>query len=150
MRAGKGDCDASISSLGMGLMTFSLLERSSAAPIGDVSFSSPVIGSWALRESSDISVIAKTPPGLSWAKAGLARLNTPISVDAVEATMIASCRLGGKSFSRRKKWCGGERFRPKGPAGSEIFWNRKLEGGVRVTIWKTEDGASLLLKFDGV
>lgn len=45
----------------------------------------------------------------------------PISVEAVEATMITSCRLGGKSFKRRKKLCGGERLRPKGPAGSEIL-----------------------------
>jgi hypothetical protein len=73
-----------------------------------------------------------------------------MSVEAVEATMITSCRLGGKSFNRRKKWCGGERLRPNGLVGSEIFWKRKLEGGVRVTIWKIDDGASLLLKFDGV
>lgn len=103
MKAGRGLCDASISSLGMGLMTFSLLERSSAVPMGDESDKPAAIGSCARRESSDISVIAKTPVGASWARAVLARVNRPISVEAVEATMIASCRLGGKSFSRRKK-----------------------------------------------
>lgn len=150
MNPGRGVCDVSISSLGIGFTTFSLLERSSAAPIGDVSFWSAVIGSWARRASSDISVSAKTPAGLSWAKGTLERLNKPTSAEAVEATMIASCKLGGNSFNRRKKWCGGERLRPKGPAGSEIFWKRKLEGTVRVTMWKIDDGASLLLKFDGV
>jgi len=45
MSAGNGVGDSSISSAGIGLGTLSLLDRSSAKPMGDVSVNSPVMGS---------------------------------------------------------------------------------------------------------
>lgn len=78
-----------------------------ARPIGDVSPRLAVIGTAALRESSDISVIVKTPvtfsAGLSPVNGTLDLLKRPISVDAVEATTMRSWRFGGKSFSRSRK-----------------------------------------------
>lgn len=44
MRAGSGVGDSSISSFGIGLRTLSLLDRSSAKPIGEVSLNSAVRG----------------------------------------------------------------------------------------------------------
>lgn len=104
---GKGVADSVISSsLGIGLYTVSLLERSSANPIGEVS-DNPFMdmGSTARRESSIISVMANTSVmGLSDCSGTLDLVKHPMSVEAVEATMRASCKLGGKSFKRRKKW----------------------------------------------
>src|SRR5277367_811296 len=106
MRAGTGVGDSSISSLGIGLTTFSLLERSSPTPIGDVSLASSVMDICARLESYN-SVIVKTPAtlsaGLSATKGVFDLLNKPISVDAEEATISRSWRFGGKSFRRSKK-----------------------------------------------
>jgi hypothetical protein len=45
IRAGSGVGDSSISSAGIGLATFSLLDKSNANPIGDVSVNPAVMGS---------------------------------------------------------------------------------------------------------
>lgn len=71
--------------------------------MGDVSFNSPVMGSWARRESSDNSVIVKTPVGLLIASGVLERLKRPISVEAVDPTTSRSCRFGGKSRNLKMK-----------------------------------------------
>jgi len=108
MRAGKGVGDSLISSyVGIGLCTFSLLERSNARPIGEVSLSSAVIGRAARRESSVISVKVNTPVTLSaclsLVSGTLDLLKSPISLEAVEETTSKSCRFGGKSRNRSKK-----------------------------------------------
>lgn len=103
MREGNGVGDSSISSFGIGLTTFSLLERSSANPIADV-LSIPDNGSCALAESLSISVIVKTPvilsAGLSFDRGTLDLVNRPISTDAVDVVTIKSCKLGGNSRRR--------------------------------------------------
>jgi hypothetical protein len=106
IRAGSGEADSSISSFGIGLITFSLLERSSASPIADV-LSMLDKGSCALAESLSISVIVKTPvilsAGLSFDNGTLDRVNKPISTEAVDVVMIKSCKFGGNSRRRRTK-----------------------------------------------
>ena len=103
------------------------------------------MGSWARRESLAMPVTVKTPvifsAGSSLVSGVLDRVTSPMSVDAVLARTSISCRLGGKSFRRSRKWLGGERFRPKGGEGSLKGWKRKLDGGCRVTRWNSEGGA---------
>lgn len=107
MRAGSGVGDSSISSFGIGLTTFSLLERSSASPIADVLDMSADRGSCALWESLSISVMVNTPvilsAGLSFDKGTLDRVNRPTSTEAVEVVIIKSCKLGGNSRRRKMK-----------------------------------------------
>jgi hypothetical protein len=45
----------------------------------------------------------------------------PISAEVVDDAIIRSCKLGGNSRKRRRKWCGGDRFIPQGPTGSGSF-----------------------------
>lgn len=99
--AGRGPSEKSISSPGRGRETLSLLERSRAAPMGEVAeLMSSVMGSAARRESFAMLVATNTPvifsAGGSLANGFWDRVNTPTSSEAVEATIRTSCRLGGK------------------------------------------------------
>jgi len=72
----------------MGLYTFSLLDRSSVAPIGNVSFKSSLIGSCARFESSASSVVVKTfviaSAGLPLVRGVFDRLSMPMLSVAVD------------------------------------------------------------------
>jgi len=94
--------------------------------MGDVFAHESFEGTAARRESSENSVIVKSPIGAPGANGIRDLVNIPISRAAVEVMMRASCRLGGNSRSRRIKLWGGERSIPKGPAGFVIFRNSKL------------------------
>lgn len=99
--------------------------------------------------SSRSSVVTNTPvmesAGLSVARAFLDLVRSPMSVDAVEATMSRSWISGGKSLNLRTEWWGAFSA-PKGSIGSEIFWKEKDEGGVRVMILYTDEGADSSLE----
>lgn len=72
----------------------SLLERSSATPIGTESSIDSVIGNVGLRVSSKSSVVVNTPliklAGWSLVSGVLDLLNSPISEEAVDDTMSRS------------------------------------------------------------
>jgi hypothetical protein len=85
-----------LSSPRIGERTASLLDKSMARPIGDVSAQSSVIGSAALLESSDIVVAVKTSFTSSVlttsANGWVDLVNNPISVEAVDETTKTSLR----------------------------------------------------------
>lgn len=91
---GTGPGDSSISSVGIGLYTVSLADRSSAQPTGIAFCQSSVIGRVARLESSAISVVVKTlvmsDAALSVVRGVLDLLSRPMSEDAVDAMMSKS------------------------------------------------------------
>ena len=98
-------------------------------PTGDVSgnpsIGTTAIGNCALRESSAMEVVVKIfvicSLGRFVVRGDLDLVTSPTSVEAVDATMITSERLGGKSFKRSMNWYGEFRSMPKGGQGSGSF-----------------------------
>ena len=64
----------------------------------------------------------------SFVNGAFARVKRPTSAEAVETTIIKSCILGGKSFSRCIEQYGGSRFEPNEEHTSGNFWNKKEFG----------------------